>query len=488
MPEQKDHKLIFNSTEKSNFILNMSGDTLRLFIRRMALIIVICTFLGGFLWMADDKLSYIGASCVTVAGFLSVLMFIISASKNDIAPLKNPSYFMVAAMLIFATISAISSFDQSRAVFGMQGRYEGLIAIISYVGIFIAGTLIVNGDDIVRVFDVITGIGVVQCAIGILQKLAIINDGFFDLNHEMVFGVNLPSGTAGSPIFFGVVLTLFSGIAVAGAVYDKNAKRRIFYLAACLLYMALAIMTCSLVPIIGVPIATIIIAVIELFNIQTGNAEEKVSKKKAAKAEAKKTIFDKPVISVIAILLAEIAMILIAMVMGSVHFYDRGIAYEDGWFKNFTGGQLSLVTPPDFYSYTWKTTAQIAIDYPLTGVGLDQLDIPQAAGQGKSIQTVVNGFDKCYNDYLNTAGTRGFLAVIVQLVIFIATILRLAKNLKGFIKNRGQWFRVAMLASVTAYCMIMVISVSSIYAAPYFWLITGFAWSKKMEPETESTK
>ncbi|HNX64470.1 MAG TPA: O-antigen ligase family protein [Oscillospiraceae bacterium] len=460
-------KTIFHTTEKSNFILNMSPVTLRKLIRRFLIICAVLPFIGGALWLVSDKNAYIGAGLLSFSGFVSILLFLVCLLKRDVLFTKNISYFIVLGIAAMAAVSAVLAYNTDVSIFGNQGRYEGLLAILSYAGLFFAGTLIADKSDVVKVFDVIIGVGIIQSIIAVFERLSLIKTGFEDLSAIALEKVFLGTGTSGSPIFFGSFITLLTGIALAGACYDKNVKRRIVYGCAAVLFIVDAYFTDSIVPLIGIPCAFLIILIFEI-----------IKKRKSGKKSGKFITSPSGVLLLFIIAFAVIKISSLAIEGLSV--YDKGIAWQDSFYKNFISGQLSYKLE-GFYSHTWKETLGIIKAHPLEGTGPDCLVYPQLKEVPYNIPGSVNTFDKPYNDYLYTAATRGVASLLLYLALLFFAFKRMSKGISAFVKEKDDWYRIALFSGIAAYLVIMFFSASSIYVAPYFWLLLGFAFSKKLD-------
>ncbi|MEG0615288.1 MAG: hypothetical protein RR540_05975 [Oscillospiraceae bacterium] len=151
-------KTIFNTTEKSNFILNMKYETLHKYVRNLLIICMVMPLISGAIWLLGDKNAYFPAAALSLCGFVSVLLFIVALLKKEVLFPKNISYILVAALGVLAAISSGFAFRRSVAVYGNTGRFEGLLAILSYIGIFLIATLVCQKKTVLVIFDVVIAI------------------------------------------------------------------------------------------------------------------------------------------------------------------------------------------------------------------------------------------------------------------------------------------------------------------------------------------
>ena len=468
-------KTIFNTTEKSNFILNMPAETLRKYIRNLLVICVILPFIGGFFWLFTDKAKYLGASLLTLSGFTSVLIFIVALLKKDVIFHKNISYIILVALMIFAAVTAAFALDSSIGIYGKEGRNEGVLAILSYGGLFLLGSLISKKEDVKFIFDTLIFIGILQCIISLLQHFQLFDfpTGFKNLYSIAVENCFLPEGTSGSPIFFATFLTLVSGIAMAGVCYEKQIKKLLFYFAALILFALNALFTSSIIPLIGIPLAFITICIIEFIRI---------IKNKIAFQES---IFLNPILKLLIIALSFGLIFVAVLMVEGITIRDKAIAFEDSFYKLFISGSLTRKLQ-HFYTHTWGGTIDIIKMYPFIGTGPDCLYIPQM-DSGNLVGTP-NLFDKSYNDYLYTAATRGIPSLILYLSLLGVTIKRTFGGIKQFFSDSENWYKIALLASILSYAVVMFFGVSTVLVAPYFWIMLGIANSKKLYTVTNEKK
>lgn len=189
-----------------------------------------------------------------------------------------------------------------------------------------------------------------------------------------------------------------------------------------------------------------------------------------AKGSAEKIKF-KPIFVWLAILVLTGVVFLLMLLSGNYSLKDIAIAYQDSYYNLFVSGPIALNESVG-YSHLWGKTAEFIGMYPFFGTGMDCLSIPQM--HGDAITSVANSFDKCYNDYLYIAATRGIAALVVYLGLLVVSIKKAFGSLKHFFADSGDWFRAAVAVSVVGYAAAIFFGVSGIMVAPYFFI---FLWS-----------
>lgn len=470
-------KTIFGTTEKSNFILNMSRVTLQKWVAAMLMICIIVPQLGSFVIEAFQINNALMGAFLYLSGFGSVLFFIIAMLKKEQTFKDNPVYIPVIILPVIAFASYykvfLTSGDASNelvrtALEGELGRYEGLLAIIAYSGIFLLATVITRTKTVKTLLDVMVGMGILQALIAILQHIPGLNflTSFADLPTLALKNVMLSSGLSESPIFYGTFLTIVSGIAFIGAIYDENIIRARIYSAAALLFVLTGLFTSSIVPIIGVGCVIILSAITVLLNRKSKTVFENGTLKTPAKRFA-------------ALLIASAVIVLAVVFIQGIYIRDKAIAYFDAYFRLFIVVGYSPVDTRSLYEIAWSRSIDIIKENALLGVGPDCM----AKYQINSSEQLVNIIDRSYNEYLYIAATRGIPSLIAFAAFAVMTLVRGVKNLTKFSENKNNWYIPAIIVSVGAYLVQAFFSASTVSTAPLFWLLAGILCAKKIEEE-----
>lgn len=475
-------KTIFGTTEKSNFILNMGQTTVRKWITGLLCACIILPLIGSALIVGlNGSNAFLGAF-LYATGFSCILFYLVLLLRKDIKFKDCPAAFLIAALALLAfasyyrvVLSGASQDAINTAMLGEMGRYEGLLALFAYFGIFLLATAVMKYSSVKLVFDILIGAGIVQAIVAVMQHIPWDFPSDFRKLPALVLmkDVHLSSGLSDSPIFYGSFLTLVSGVAIAGAMYEKNVTRARVYGCAAVLFFLTGLFTSSVVPLIGIGSALVILVINEFTAGKGGTKFESGALKSSRKRLA-------------ALILAFAAVFGLVFAFqginlkdkpnaqGEAVWRDKSIAYTDAFSRLFI---ISAPSPVNYDSH-WKIGAERSLiiikDHPILGVGPDLM----AKYQLYNEDLIIDGIDRSYNEYLYIAATRGIPSLLVYIALLGMTFVQLFKGVKQFAADREKWFRPALLAAVLAYSVQAFFSASAVTVAPFFWLLAGIAWSK----------
>lgn len=464
-------KTIFGTSEKSNFILNMKPSTLQKWIAVMLMLCVIVPQAGNFVISATNGASSFLAAFLYFTGFGSILFFIIAMLKKELTFKDNKIYWVVIFMAVWAFASYYgvvlrggSSETVSTALEGEPGRYEGLLSLFAYFGIFLLATAVTSTKTIRIIMDIIVGAGIVQAVIAMLQHIPGLDflTKYADLPTLALKNVMLSSGLSDSPIFYGSFLTLVTGIAMVGAIFEKNNKRALIYGASAVLFWLTGLFTSSIVPIIGIGCDIIIAGILA--------AAKNKNTEKTGKLGAPLARFG--------VIFAAMAVIFaVVFFVQGIYIRDKAIAYFDAYYRLFivTGYSYKMAENDSLYSIAWSRSIDFIKAHPILGVGPDCLVKAQAADAAYEL----NQIDRSYNEYLYIAATRGLPSLAAYLAWAVYVIKRGADKIKGNLN--GSWYAAAMLTAVGAYFVQAFFSASSVTVAPLLWLMAGLLCAKKVD-------
>ncbi len=350
------------------------------------------------------------------------------------------------------------------AILGELGRYEGLLSIFAYFGIFLLAASAMKRSSVRTIFDILIGAGIVQGVVAVMQHIPWdFPSDFKNLPALLLIKeVYLSSGLSDSPIFYGSFLTLVISVAAVGAIYEKNIKRaRVYGFAAVFCFMT-GLFTSSVVPLIGTSAALLITAIIEFTAGKGGVRFESGVLKSSRKRLA-------------ALIVSMAAVFGLVFAFQGIYLRDKAIAYTDGINRLFIVASVSPVNHDSLWKIGAEKSLVLIKDHPILGVGPDLMAKYQLAGD-ETLMT--DSIDRSYNEYLYIAATRGIPSLIVYLGLLGAVFAGLFKNLKEFSTDREKWFRPALLTAVLAYSVQAFFSASAVTVAPFFWLLMGISVSK----------
>ena len=469
----KKHNTIFGTTEKSNFILNMKMSTTYKIEKILLVISVALIVLGGAVWLfSGQKSNYIGMGMLACGAFATGLWYAISVWKTRTPILKNKSFFIIIGIALITLLSTLDSWSKVQSLYGNSGRFEGIIALFSYLLLFLGATIIYEKKSISLILDAIVIAGVANALIALLQKIKAIPTPFKHLFSTAEENMYLPSGLVGSPIFLATLLVLINSIALFGALFDENKKRTILYGFAVVIFVIVAPLTDSLVAFIGMPLSFIAVLIFAIFR------KEKVAIIKGA----------------VYTLMCAVSITALTLT-GVVAIKDLSSAFQDGYYYLFISGPYSktISDGKGLYEMGFEIAKKILGDfsmdthYWLLGTGPDCLGFPQFINEKYYDLTVLpNSLDKIYNQYLNLACSQGIFALIGYIAV-IALSLKKGLSKAGTFFKENNWHTAALTVSVIVYAVVTMFSVSTIYVAPFFWIMAGllnadFHDADKVEP------
>ncbi|MBR1529826.1 MAG: O-antigen ligase family protein [Oscillospiraceae bacterium] len=484
----KTAKTIFGTTEKSNFILNMTPESyydynLKILTGFLILMPLFSIPLEFF------KVYSVPGMALSIIGVFAIVFVFIGFMKDETPKKLYLPAYLLGAMLIWGLVSLYNSYFYSISLFGSDGRSEGWLSLLFYGSFFLLGAQLGTDDNRLKLLHGMYYMGLAECFWSLLQMLPIgFPDYYRNLEPLLLFDLCLPSGLAGSPVFLALILTLLMIPAFTEAVFTEDSKQKLINLICIFCFAMTAIRTQCLIGVIGTVLAILIALVYALVK------------------KAGKKLTPCIITAVIAVLLAFVWSWFSpalnqtysretgenVQISNHFTFYDGGIIWEDSSYRLAVSGyyvrngsanpngSFEITSLSDSYGYLWKNTLAIIKKYPLAGSGPDSLVYPQLY-QNRIIASNPNVFDRCYNYYLHLAGTLGIPMLLLFLALMILTLIRGAKACK----QQDSWLYFSIFSSVIVYLLLMLIGISGITSAPLFWMLAGVCISLS-KPENKS--
>ncbi len=465
---KKQPKTIFGTTSKSNFILNMRQETLQNWIAALLAACIIVPQITGFLVYGVNASPAFMSAGLYFTGFSCILFFLIAMIKGSLSFKKDKILRLIVFMAVWAFASYYSvvlrrdaaSEIINTALSGEIGRYEGLLTLLGYFGIFCLAACVTREKTVHLVMDIVIAAGVVQSLFAVFQHIPKLRfmPNFADLPTIALKDVMLSQGLSESPIVFGTFLTIVFAAALTGAVYEKSILRARIYGAASMLFWLVGFFTSSIVPIIGMSAVFIIISVI-VFTSKPEKFENGLLKtsvyRYAAAAVGMAVIF---------------ALI---WIFQGIYIRDKAIAYYDAYFRLFIVTNYSYVNEQSLYGIGLEKSLHFIKEHPILGIGPDLMAKYQMMNEELSLCSI----DRSYNEIVYIAATRGVPAAVSFVVFLIASIKASFGRLRTSAKD-GSWLYMALFTAIAAYIIQSFFSFSSILCAPIFWLLCGLAFGK----------
>lgn len=485
-------KTLFNTSEKSNFILNMKPSTLnKLIIRTLTAACILIPLFGllselfsilnnyysnkGNDSLAETMLTIRNAVnpslAVIIVGVLSMIAAVIAAVKKIAGKNIMIPFIILAFSIVWCYISALNSFDYKTSLYGMYGRNEGLITQIFYYCLFFLGTLINSNASLKKFFDFLVSMGLFHCLWAFAQILGTnLQYDFKDMPVVLRKDVFLPTGFTGNPVVFAMLMSFLLAITVIGSVYDENKKRRVFYLSSAVVFAFFAVKTSTLTGIIGVCSVIVVSAVLTFKTKSFPKALGRLTIIGVSACVSMLFLFFSPSIYNTSGTFND------EKVDNGFYLYDGAIVWQDSFYNLATSGSYSkkkadfdIMNPFSVYSYMWSNSLDAIKTYPVLGSGPDCFVYTQMH-ESYEITQNPNSFDRPYNDYLYMAVTRGVISLAAYIFLIIFAIKKLHKP-----KNNPEWFKPAIISAITSYLITSFFGMSANTISPFFWIILGIA-------------
>ncbi|MDE5884435.1 MAG: O-antigen ligase family protein [Oscillospiraceae bacterium] len=478
----KTAKTIFNTTEKSNFILNMKpeeyhGYNLKILLGFLILMPLFC------IPLEFANVYSVPTMALSITGVVAIVFVLIGFMKSETPKNLFLPAGILGAMLIWGLVSLFNAPYIGLSLFGEDGRGEGWLASLFYAGFFLLGAQLGTDQNRLKLINGMLWMGLAECLWSFLQILPVHFPSYYqNLEPVLLFDLFLPSGLTGSPIFLTILLSMLLIPAMLGEIFSEKKSQKIFYWICSVCFVIVSVKTQCLLGICA-PIAAILIAAIYGITKKSG----------------KSAIF-----SLVTTLLAFAVGLGLSYIAPSINhsysratgenvqienqfvLYDGAIIWEDSSYRLIASGyyipngaenpngSFEISSIPETYQFLNKGTANIIRLFPLTGSGQDSMAYVQRY-QDADIASNPNTFDRCYNYYLHLAGTTG----IPMLILFIFLMgLVIIRGISACRKS-GNWMHFGILSTVILYLLMMFLGTSCITVAPLFWMFAGICVNLK---------
>lgn len=459
-------KTIFNTSEKSNFILNLTAEKYSKMASFSLILPCILISLATIPCEFDiEKISYpIISGALSLCGVFCMIMAVIAFIKGYVKKKKLIPVLSFGAMILWGVVSLINSYDKDVSFYGFNGRGEGLLAIIFYF-CFLVTAMSVSGDKFkIRIFDSLT-------AMGIINSLWALPQIFIDSmpsKYDYIVSagdVNACSGLSQSPLFLAMVLSLALVSSLIGSILFEGKKRKIIYTVSSVLFAFVMIFTYSLISLVGIALSVIAVIIT-------------VFLKKSPKIN-----FLKPVGVIVSALCAVLLVNSGAVCENSSYsLHDGALMWFDSFNRigssgNFNTKDFDVENTAEVYSYLNSKTFEIIKKYPLVGTGEENLVYPQLHSSYNIIENS-GTFDKNYNEYLYVTATRGIPSLIFFLAVLVSVIYIGFRKLKA---DKNDVCTYISMCITLCGMVIFFIGAGNITFSPLFWIFSGMLISGNPE-------
>ena len=477
-------KQLFNSSESTNFILNLTEEKYAKIASFGMITAIIASSLTTAVPVFTNNYGFyvLSAAGLALGGVICMIVAIIALMKKYITKSQLFPICAFAAMTLWGVAALLNSYDINIGFYGYAGRGEGLLSTFFYLSFFVAAASIRRSNAVKSLISALIAVGLLNSVMGIVQVFT----GNFSHYRMISFSVqaNAASGFAQSPLFLAMLLTMSLIAALIAFVSTESKGKKIFSLVSACIISFTMMFTYSLIGVCGAVLAVVVTIVYVLVS-------------KAGKVN---------IASVLSVIVPAAAAILIvnAGVVGELEKYELHdgeiLWFADSYFRLSASGapdsnKVDLSDTYDVYYTLNRKTMNIISAHPLTGTGQDQLVFPQLYTTGiyteednPDISDIISEntgtFDRVYNEYLNTAATRGVPAAVCLAAVILSVLFISGKRFK-----KGSAPEKAMFLLTLSGALIYLIGCSNTVFAPVFWCLAGCALAQtKDEPEKVAVK
>lgn len=396
------------------------------------------------------------SECLIYFGIIGVIIYVLYKIINKI---KFDIYDgLIFLLIVFGIISVVCAVDSDVALYGFDGRYEGLLQICTYYILFLNCKNLDNKLCKKILVWLIIVLGCIQAIYGIFQ--------FFDIkmifHHGIVRRRFYSTGFEVNPNFFGTVMILCFSLSLSKYVFNKKIIVSLFALVTFLVLFTGLL--CS-----GAMSAVVALVIVVLFMI----ALILVSKLNIWWTLGRTILI----------------LILCFFAYREFNIYDKGYYWSQTKKSAYEIGEtIKGDTEPIYGSgriHIWTETLKVVPDNLWNGVGID--NFMYAFGEHKLLIDVNSklAVDKAHNEYLQKLVTEGMFSFVIYMVlIFMLFIKSLIKIFKC--RGKNDTLFLSLFLAFIAYCVQAFFNISVITVSPLFYIVMGLLCSliKKVENET----
>ncbi|MBR1823472.1 MAG: O-antigen ligase family protein [Ruminococcus sp.] len=474
-------RTLFNSSEKSNFILNMTEEQYSKLasygLIGACLLVPLFTIIPECFSTATYTFSSGG---LVIAGVYCMIMAMIALIKKYVNGGTVLPVCAFAAMLVWSVISMLDSYDIAVGMYGYPQRGEGVMAILFYCAIFVSAASIKTENSVDTLLKGIIAAGLLNSVWALIQVFTgkLTHYRFISLDID----ANAASGLAQSPLFLAMLLTLSLTAALIFAVKSEGKKARIISLVSAALFGFVMIMTYTVIAVCGMVLAAVLtIAVVFII--------------KAPKSRLL-TLLAPAAAAVLAVVIVNAGAV---GGISSYKFYDaRELWWADSYMRagsagDFNSDIVNIDDNVDVYLYLDRKGLDLASRFPLTGTGPDQLVYPQlytwgTLNENAEMPDVIvqnrGTFDRVYNEYIYTAATRGYPSLITLLAVILPALFISFKAMK---KRRNAETAAVFILTLCG-ALMFLISCGSLAYSPIYWSAAGLACASLRKKTVGSKK
>ena len=422
--------------------------------------------------IAIDFLKY-SAIVLMAFGFFGFLFLVISASKGYFKAKENLPMVLLGGFVLMCAVSTFLAYDVNVAIFGSHGRFEGLVAFLSYCGFFAVASQLTDKKYKEKLLFVIVAVALFHSVVGIFQSFEAtfkLLPTFFGEKYEVAGAVSehyIANGFATSPYALASLLTMATAIGVCGFMYSQNKKLSVFFAASGVISATGCLLTKNIAAVTGLCVVAVTLFVLEVVRIKSGHG---LFVNGFLKNPLGRLVFSAGIVVVIFVIL---------QITGNFALEDSYIILQDSMSRLFLSRPAFKTSGVKIYPHIWKDILSQLKDNFVFGMGFDCIGM-KMYGIPETIE-IAGSADRAYNEYLNIAASTGVVSLVFYLGFVAGCLIRGVKAVSGFFNLKDNWTRPACLAGCIGYLACGVFSTSAVVSTPVFFLLLGLCFSKTEE-------
>jgi O-antigen ligase len=381
----------------------------------------------AFWWDTYDRyvLPKLVVARILVIGLL-ILLVARSMATRTLVLKRTPLDVPLAVFLFSALVSTLVAENQNVAVFGIYSRYDGLLTILTYAGLFWLSVQAIDGPADARALQrVLLAGGYVVAAIAILEAAS----------DSATAGIFIQAyGTLGQQNVLGAFLVMLCPLAYRELVEARTWSGRILAINALAVLGAALVLTLSRSAWLGAAVAVIVLLV-----------------------GSRRHISRSVLVGAAALLLIVGAVAAILGLAGGYQFERSVAARATSVFELTAWGPRPAI---------WRDSLHLIASRPLLGYGPDNFGLVYPRFQAASLGTVP--VDKAHSETLQVAATQGLVGAA-------AYVLVLGAFIRAFWRGRLLPGAVPIFAGWVGYQVTLQLNFSALAASFPFWIFAAAA-------------
>lgn len=424
---------------------------------------------------------------IYAVSFIGFLILIVSATKKYFKAGENKLFILPVIYLLFVVVSTFMAYNLKYAFFGRDYRYNGMLTMFSYIGLFVAASQINSRSRRKTYLDIFVSIAFINAVYGILQTvpkfIKTIPNFFYDLmlisgdeasSHEYI----VADGLVQTPHALAALMIMALAVAMAGLAYDISRTRKLLYGICCPVFAAAGFATCALAAYIGIPFVVLVMLIIEIARVININLNKD-------KAKSKKGVLinkQKPFIGTVTAIVLIGAVFVIMYAIDRINLYDNNIIWIDSTQRlGASFPQVNEASGISIYPKMWKECLRMLKGCWIFGGGPDCIGFNYYGTSFLYNSDLGFSTDRSYNEYFDIALACGIPCLLIYLSMGFVTIKKGIKNVANFFRNEDSWTATALLGAVLGYGLQANVNISIITVSPFFFIFVGLIWNKPHE-------